>query len=82
MNAYYENKVAVVTGAASGIGLALSELILSPLQFCLVDPTEAQRSPVPCDDLFHLMLKVIAIVDTAQEPPSKGIKASCRNIDN
>jgi NAD(P)-dependent dehydrogenase (short-subunit alcohol dehydrogenase family) len=29
MNEYYENKVAIVTGAASGIGLALSELILS-----------------------------------------------------
>lgn len=25
---YYENKVAVVTGAASGIGLALCELLL------------------------------------------------------
>jgi NAD(P)-dependent dehydrogenase (short-subunit alcohol dehydrogenase family) len=29
MSEYYENKVAVVTGAASGIGLALSELLLS-----------------------------------------------------
>jgi NAD(P)-dependent dehydrogenase (short-subunit alcohol dehydrogenase family) len=29
MSDYYENKVAVVTGAASGIGLALSEPILS-----------------------------------------------------
>jgi NAD(P)-dependent dehydrogenase (short-subunit alcohol dehydrogenase family) len=29
VNEYYENKVAVVTGGASGIGLALSELILS-----------------------------------------------------
>jgi NAD(P)-dependent dehydrogenase (short-subunit alcohol dehydrogenase family) len=29
MKEYYENKVAVVTGAASGIGLALSEMILS-----------------------------------------------------
>jgi NAD(P)-dependent dehydrogenase (short-subunit alcohol dehydrogenase family) len=29
MSEYYENKVAVVTGAASGIGLALSERLLS-----------------------------------------------------
>ncbi len=29
MNEYYENKVAVVTGGASGIGLALCELLLS-----------------------------------------------------
>ncbi len=29
MKEYYENKVAVVTGGASGIGLALSELLLS-----------------------------------------------------
>jgi len=29
MTDYYENKVAVVTGAASGIGLALTELLLS-----------------------------------------------------
>jgi NAD(P)-dependent dehydrogenase (short-subunit alcohol dehydrogenase family) len=29
MSEYYENKVAVVTGAASGIGLALSELLLA-----------------------------------------------------
>jgi NAD(P)-dependent dehydrogenase (short-subunit alcohol dehydrogenase family) len=29
MKKYYQNKVAVVTGVASGIGLALSELILS-----------------------------------------------------
>jgi NAD(P)-dependent dehydrogenase (short-subunit alcohol dehydrogenase family) len=29
MNAYYEHQVAVVTGGASGIGLALCELILS-----------------------------------------------------
>jgi hypothetical protein len=29
MSEYYENKVAVVTGGASGIGLALGELLLS-----------------------------------------------------
>jgi NAD(P)-dependent dehydrogenase (short-subunit alcohol dehydrogenase family) len=29
MSEYYENKVAVITGAASGIGLALTELLLS-----------------------------------------------------
>ena len=29
MSKYYENKVAVITGAASGIGLALSELLLT-----------------------------------------------------
>jgi NAD(P)-dependent dehydrogenase (short-subunit alcohol dehydrogenase family) len=29
MNKYYENKVAVVTGGASGIGLALCEMLLS-----------------------------------------------------
>jgi NAD(P)-dependent dehydrogenase (short-subunit alcohol dehydrogenase family) len=29
VNEYYENKVAVITGGASGIGLALSELLLS-----------------------------------------------------
>jgi NAD(P)-dependent dehydrogenase (short-subunit alcohol dehydrogenase family) len=29
MKEYYENKVAVVTGGASGIGLALCELLLS-----------------------------------------------------
>jgi len=29
MKEYYENKVAVVTGGASGIGLALCEMLLS-----------------------------------------------------
>ena len=29
MSVYYENKVAVVTGAASGVGLALSKRLLS-----------------------------------------------------
>jgi NAD(P)-dependent dehydrogenase (short-subunit alcohol dehydrogenase family) len=29
MKAYYDNRVAVVTGGASGIGLALAETMLS-----------------------------------------------------